>query len=240
MATEYAIKENYFHTMEITYYGHACLAVKTGSHRLLFDPFITGNPIASGVDVKSVKADYVLVSHAHGDHMADALDIGLRNKAKLITNNEMNRWFSAKGWKDGSGINHGGKLKTDFGIVRYVNAIHSSQFPDGSYGGNPGGFVVETAEGNFYFAGDTALTTDMKLIPLLCKLNFAMLPIGGHFTMDYNDAVVASDFIQCNKVIGMHYDSFPPIKIDHEAAKRAFTAKGKELILLSIGETISI
>jgi L-ascorbate metabolism protein UlaG (beta-lactamase superfamily) len=226
--------------MEVTYYGHSCFGVKISNHHLLFDPFITGNPLASDVDINSISASYILISHAHGDHMQDALDIGLRCASQLITNNEMNGWFAEKGWKNGIGLNHGGKVKTAFGTVRYVNAIHSSEFPDGRYGGNPGGFVVETEEGNFYFAGDTALTMDMKLIPMYCKLKFAMLPIGGYFTMDYNEAVIASDFIECNKIIGMHYDSFPPIKIDHAEAKKVFEAKGKELILLSIGENRTI
>lgn len=226
--------------MEVTYYGHSCFGVKTGNHQLLFDPFISGNPLASSVDINSISAGFILISHAHGDHMHDALEIGLRCKSQLITNNEMNHWFAKQGWKNGIGLNHGGKVKTAFGTVRYVSAIHSSKFPDGRYGGNPGGFVIETEEGNFYYAGDTALTMDMKLIPMYCKLKFALLPIGGYFTMDFNDAVIASDFIECNKIIGMHYDSFPLIKIDHEEAKNAFSAKGKDLTLPGIGETISM
>ena len=172
--------------------------------------------------------------------MGDALEIGKRNNAILISNFEVQRWFEEKGLQGGHGLNHGGKIKLAFGAVRYVNAIHSSQFHDGTYGGNPGGFVIESDEGNFYFAGDTALTMDMKLIPAFCKLRFAMLPIGGYFTMDYNDASLASDFIECNKIIGMHYDTFPPIKINHEQATDSFKSKGKELVLMKIGETISL
>lgn len=223
--------------MEITYYGHACFGVKIGNLRLLFDPFIKGNPLAQSLDISKIKADFVLVSHAHGDHIGDALDIGKNCNAVLITNNEMIDWFNEKGWKGGFGINHGGKLKLGFGTVRYVNAVHSSQFPDGTHGGNPGGFLIESDEGNFYYSGDTALTMDMKLIPMYCKLNFAMLCIGGHFTMDWNDAIIASDLIECNKIIGMHYDSFPPIKIDKEKAVQGFKENGKELILLEIGES---
>jgi len=142
-----------------------------GKYRLRFDPFIKGNPLASEIDVKNIEADFILLSHAHGDHMRDAFEIGQRNQSVLVSNFEIAEWFGQKGWS-GHGLNHGGKVKLDFGIVRYVNAIHSSQFPDGSYGGNPGGFVVESSEGNFYFAGDTALTMDMKLIPQFCKLKF--------------------------------------------------------------------
>jgi L-ascorbate metabolism protein UlaG (beta-lactamase superfamily) len=152
----------------------------------------------------------------------------------------MNGWFEEKGWKNGIGLNHGGKVKTAFGTVRYVNAIHSSEFPDGAYGGNPGGFVIQTEEGNFYYSGDTALTMDMKLIPMYCKLDFAVLPIGGYFTMDYDDAVIASEFIECEYIVGVHFDTFPPIKIDHAEAMHAFRKSGIELKLPAIGETFMI
>ena len=226
--------------MEITYYGHSCFGIKIGSRRLLFDPFIRGNPIATHVDVAAIETDFILISHAHGDHLADAEDIARRTKATLISNYEVVTWFNKKGIEGGQSLNHGGKVKLDFGTVRYVNAIHSSSFPDGTYGGNPGGFVIETAEGNFYYSGDTALTMDMQLVPMFCKLDFAMLSIGGYFTMDFNDAIIASDFIQCDKIIGMHYDSFPPIKINHEEAMAAFKSAGKELTLIKIGESFTI
>ena len=134
-------------------------------------------------------------------------------------------------------MNFGGSVNFDFGKVTYVVAIHSSKFSDGTYGGNPGGFVVETSEGNFYFAGDTALTMDMKLIGARYKINFAILPIGNYYTMDYIDAATCAVFIQCDKVIGMHYDSFPTIKIDREKAIEEFERNGKELLLMKIGET---
>lgn len=226
--------------MELQYFGHSCFSVKIGKYHLLFDPFIMGNPLASSVDVKAIKADFILVSHAHNDHMADALLLGRQNNSVLVSNFEVQRWFEEKGLKEGHGMNHGGKIKLDFGTIRYVNAIHSSQFSDGTYGGNPGGFVIESEEGNFYFAGDTALTMDMKLIPLFCNLKFAFLPLGGYFTMDYSEAALAADFIECNKIIGMHFDTFPPIRIDHDEAIRAFNAKGKELVLMNIGDTLSI
>jgi len=226
--------------MHIKFYSHSCFVISIGKHQLMFDPFITGNPTAPTTDVNSIRADFIFVSHAHGDHMEDAMQIAIQNKALLVSNYEITEWYLKKGLKNVKGINHGGKTELDFGTVRYVNAIHSSTFPDGTYGGNPGGFVLETSEGNFYFAGDTALTMDMKLIPMTCKLKFAMLPIGGNFTMDFNDAVIASDFLECNKVIGMHFDTYPPIEINHEEALNAFRTKGKELILLKPGESIDI
>ena len=124
--------------------------------------------------------------------------------------------------------------------MKYVSAIHSSAFPDGTYGGNPGGFVIESEHKNIYIAGDTALTFDMKLIPLRTKLDLAILPIGNNFTMDIDDAIIASDFVECDKVLGCHYDTFGYIKIDHEEAKKKFFDKGKDLMLLEIGASLEL
>jgi len=134
-------------------------------------------------------------------------------------------------------LNHGGSHTFDFGRVKLVNAVHSSRLPDGTYGGNPGGFVVESDEGNFYYSGDTALTLDMKLIGESTPLAFAALCIGGCFTMDVRDAAKAAKFVNCNQILGLHYDTFPPIKIDHDEARKVFQAAGKNLHLLKIGET---
>jgi len=181
------------------------------------------------------------LSHGHADHVADALTIAQNNDATIVSNFEIVSWYGEKHkHTKGHPLNHGGAWTFDFGKVKYVTAIHSSVLPDGTYGGNAGGFVIETAEGNFYFAGDTALTMDMKLIPMFTKLDFAILPIGDNFTMDIQEAVVAADFIECDKIIGVHFDTFGYIKIDHEAAKAAFAAKGKELILLNIGDSIEL
>jgi L-ascorbate metabolism protein UlaG (beta-lactamase superfamily) len=124
--------------------------------------------------------------------------------------------------------------------VKYVNAIHSSSFPDGSYAGNPGGFVIEGEHKNIYIAGDTALTMDMKLIPMRTKLDLAILPIGNNFTMDIDDAILASDFVECDKVLGYHFDTFGYIEINHEEAIRKFFNKGKDLMLLEIGHSIKL
>ena len=137
-------------------------------------------------------------------------------------------------------MNHGGSWKFDFGKVKYVPAVHSSSFADGSNGGNPGGFVIEGEHKNIYIAGDTALSMDMKLIPLRTKLDLAILPIGDNFTMDVEDAILASDFIECDKVLGCHYDTFGFIEINHEEAIRKFFDKGKDLMLLEIGQSIEL
>ncbi len=226
--------------MKITYYGHACFGIEMKGKQLLTDPFISGNELAKNVDIETIRADYLLVSHGHADHVADAETIAQKQNATLISNAEVVGWFQAKGI-NGHPMNHGGKWKFDFGIVKYVNAMHSSSMPDGAYGGNPGGFVVWNDSNCFYFAGDTDLTMDMKLIPMTCpKLDFAILPIGDNFTMGYEEAVIASDFIACDKIIGCHYDTFGYIRINHEDAKNAFAKRGKELILLPIGESLEL
>ena len=226
--------------MKFTYYGQSCFLVEMGSKHLVFDPFISPNEKAKHIDVNSIPADYLLLSHGHGDHVADAPTIAKNTGAKVISNYEIVSWFGEKEIS-GHPLNHGGKWNFDFGTVKYVNAVHSSVLPDGTYGGNPGGFVIWNEDKCFYFAGDTALTLDMKLIPMTCpKLDVAILPIGDNFTMGYEDAAIAAEFIECDTIIGCHYDTFGYIEIDHEAAKKAFAAKGKTLILLSIGESWSL
>lgn len=227
--------------MQITYYGHSCFGVHTGGKNLLFDPFIRHNELAKGVDVSSIPADYILLSHGHFDHVADVMEIEKRTGATVVSNYEITSWFQQQGVKNFHPMNHGGRWKFDFGTVRYTPAVHSSSMPDGSYGGNPGGFVVESADACFYYSGDTALFSDMKLIAASDRnLDVALLPIGDNFTMGMDDALTASDFIQCNRIIGLHYDTFGFIKINHEEAVRKFKQKGKELILMKIGETITL
>jgi L-ascorbate metabolism protein UlaG (beta-lactamase superfamily) len=227
--------------MKITFYGHACFGVNIGGKNLLFDPFIRYNELAKDIDINTIQADYVLLSHGHQDHMADAGEILERTGATLISNFEVGEWFQGKGAQKVHLMNHGGKRTFDFGTVKLVNAIHSSVLPDGTYGGNPVGFVIEATEGNFYYSGDTALTMDMQLIPLTsAPLKVALLPIGDNFTMGADDAIIASDFIKCNKIIGLHYDTFGYIKIDHAEAIKKFSDKGKELILLNIGQSIEL
>lgn len=223
--------------MKVAYYGHSCFSAVVGGKTLLFDPFISGNPLAKAVDVKSVPADYILISHGHDDHVGDAVEIAGRTKALVIANFEVGEWLLRQGAPRVHHLNHGGGYSFDFGRAKLVNAVHSSTMPDGANGGNPGGFVVESTEGNFYFSGDTALTFDMKLIGESTQLKFAALCIGDNFTMGPDDAVKAADFVRCNEILGVHYDTFPPIKIDHVGAQAKFKTAGKRLHLLSIGES---
>ena len=224
--------------VKITFYGHACFSVETGGKTLLFDPFITPNPLAAGVDVSAIRPDYILLSHGHADHVADVELIARQGDSTLIGNFEVLNWFEARGLSKGHPMNSGGSWEFDFGRVTYTSAIHSSSMPDGTYGGQPGGFLVEMKEGAFYFSGDTALTYDMKLIAESVKpssLLFAALCIGGNFTMGVSEAVTASEWFGCTELLGVHYDTFPLIVIDHESAKEAFRRAGKNLHLLAPG-----
>jgi L-ascorbate metabolism protein UlaG (beta-lactamase superfamily) len=226
--------------MEVTFYGHACFSVNVEGKKLLFDPFITPNELADNIDVNTIEADYIFISHGHEDHVADVKRIAKRTNAVIVSNFEIISWFNGKGISNSHPMNHGGTWNFDFGKVKYVNAVHSSTLPDGSPGGNPGGFVIESNSGNFYYAGDTALHMDMKLIPLFAKLDFAILPIGDNFTMGITDAIYAAEFVQVNKVMGVHYDTFGYIEIDSASAIDKFKKNNVELFLPSIGETIEI
>jgi len=223
--------------MKITYYGHACFSAAVGGKNLLFDPFISNNPLAKSIDVTKVLADFILVSHGHDDHVGDAVAIAKRTNALVIAGFEVGEWLLKQGAPRVHHLNHGGGFNFDFGRVKLVNAIHSSTMPDGTNGGQPGGFLVESRDGNFYFSGDTALTLDMKLIGESTPLKFAALCIGDNFTMGPEDAVKAAEFVRCNEILGLHYDTFPPIQIDHAKAVEKFRAANKTLHLLRPGES---
>jgi L-ascorbate metabolism protein UlaG (beta-lactamase superfamily) len=225
--------------MKITFYGHACIGITIHEVHILVDPFISGNPKASHIDINTLEADYILLTHAHQDHILDVEAIAKRTGAVIVSNYEIASHYGNKGFNYHP-MNHGGSWDFKFGNVKYVNAIHTSSFPDGSYGGQPGGFVIEGEHKNIYIAGDTALTMDMKLIPMRTKLDLAILPIGSNFTMDVDDAIIASDFLDCDKVLGYHYDTFGYIEINHQEAKRKFFDSGKDLMLLEIGESIDL
>lgn len=206
----------------------------------MFDPFISPNELASKIDVDAIKADFILLSHGHQDHVQDAEQIARNNNATIVAIHEIASWYSEKGIEKTHPMNIGGKVTLPFGTVKMVTAVHSSTLPDGSNGGVAAGYVVETENKTFYFAGDTALTYDMKLIPEQYDLDFALLPIGDNFTMDIHDAVRAADFVEVDKVIGMHYDTFPYIEIDHEEVRDVAKLADKELILMEIGQTINL
>lgn len=223
--------------MKVTYYGHSCFTVEVQGKTLLFDPFISGNELAKNIDVNKIQADYILISHGHFDHITDAISIAKRTGAKVVCNWEIHQWLNNNGIANTHPMNIGGKWLFDFGKVKCVVAVHSSSLPDGTYAGTAMGFIIESDEKNFYYSGDTALTYDMKLIGEFRKIDFALLPIGDNFTMGIDNAVIASDYIKCKNIIGLHYDTFGYIKINHTEAKDKFSRTGKELTLMNIGET---
>jgi L-ascorbate metabolism protein UlaG (beta-lactamase superfamily) len=224
--------------MKTTYYGQSTIIIETGGKRLLFDPFITPNPAAKDIDIHSLKPDYILVSHGHGDHVADLVAIQKSSGAKVICIAEIANWLGKQGI-EAHGMNIGGGFNFEFGRVKMVNAVHSSTMPDGASGGNPAGFVL-TAEGKkIYYAGDTALTYDMKLLADE-NLDWAFLPIGDNYTMGVDDAIKSTDFFNCKNIIGVHYDTFPVIEINKDEAVAKFIKAGINIKLPAIGETIEL
>jgi len=225
--------------MQITYFGQSSFLVDIGGFKILFDPFISPNPLAKDIDIELIEADYILLSHAHQDHTADVESIARRTGATIVCIWEISEWYKNMGLKTHP-MNIGGKWPFDFGTVKMVMAQHSSSFADGTYGGQAAGFVVESDEHTFYYSGDTGLFSDMKLIGEFEKPSFAFLPIGDNFTMGMREAVTAARWTGVKKVVGMHFDTFPYIQINHEETKLLAQFNEIDLILPEVGETFSI
>lgn len=225
--------------LSVRYLGHACFEFDFNGTKVLLDPFISYNPLAKNIDVTSLKPDYIFLSHGHEDHVADLVKIQKQANAKVAAIVETAGWVRRQGVSDEQVLefNFGGTLTLPFGKVKMVYALHTNSTPDGAYGGAPCGFVFFVGEKTIYYAGDTALTLEMKLLDDL-QLDWAILPIGGHYTMDMYDAVKAAKFVNCKNVIGMHYDTFSPVTIDTDEAKRAFADADLNLHLLKLEESI--
>jgi L-ascorbate metabolism protein UlaG (beta-lactamase superfamily) len=226
--------------MKFTYYGHSCFLLETGGKKLLFDPFISQNELAKEISIDTIEADYILVSHGHQDHTADLVFLAKKTNATVICGWEIMLWLEKQGVKNLHSMNIGGKAKFDFGNIKVTFAAHSSSLPDGTYGGTSMGFLILSEGKTIYYSGDTGLSQEMKLIGEFNPADWAIMPIGGNFTMDAEDATIAANFIKCDKIIGIHYDTFEPIKIDHFLAKKVFSDINKELFLLNISETIQL
>jgi len=201
-------------TVKVTYHGHACLSIAGGGAQLLLDPFLSGNP-RSDVGPEEVEADYILVSHAHGDHLGDTVDIARRTGATVISNAEIAGYCAAQGLQVHA-MHIGGGYGFPFGRVQLTIAHHGSSFPDGSYGGNPAGFLLTIENQTIYFAGDTGLTYDMMLIGEH-GIDLAILPIGDNYTMGPDDALRAAQLLRPRIVVPIHYDAFPVIQQDPDA-----------------------
>jgi L-ascorbate metabolism protein UlaG (beta-lactamase superfamily) len=231
--------------MEITFLGHAGVALHCAGHRIFIDPFIThhAGAQAAGLRVDGLELDELLLTHGHEDHVADAPAFAQRTGVVSIANYEVAMWLKDQGAQEVIPMNHGGVLQRPYGSVRMVNAVHSSTLPDGTPGGNPAGFVIESEGKRIYHAGDTALHMDMELIGRHWRPDLAFLPIGDCFTMGPEDALIAAEMIQCQRIVGIHLDTFPPIALSDDRKARAvaaFAEAGKTLILPSIGETLTV
>ncbi|HEY4691588.1 MAG TPA: metal-dependent hydrolase [Anaerolineae bacterium] len=226
----------------ITWYGHAALGIETGGKRLLIDPFLSNNPAAT-VKPDALVPDYILISHGHGDHVGDAVEIARRINALIISNDEICKWFEEKhGYTHVHSQHIGGGFNYDFGRVKLTQALHGSRLPDGSNGGNPAGFLIYTHEGKrIYDAADTGLFGDMKLIGEE-KIDVALLPIGDNYTMGPDDALRAVKLIKPKVVIPIHYNTFDLLAQDAgQWARRVKSAtQGKtKVVILKPGETYS-
>lgn len=224
--------------MNITYLGHSCFEIESSHAKILFDPFIRPNELASAIDFKNIMPNVVLISHGHSDHIADAEEIIRQSNAKFYANYEVYSWLTNKDLPHGHPMNTGGSKVENWGKVSLTPALHSSSLPDGTYGGSANGFHLQLPEMNIYYAGDTDLFSDMKLIKERYNPEIAFLPIGDNFTMDAKDAATAAEYLGVKTVIGMHFDTFPYIVIDKYTAKAAFDKKGIKLIIPEIGKTI--
>ena len=224
--------------ISLTWYGHATWLIADDSgNKILLDPFISANPSAP-VKVDDVEVGTVLISHGHEDHVADAAAVTNKNDATLVASYEIANWFSSNhNVKNTIGMNIGGTAKLDFGSVKMTHAIHSSQLPDGSYGGNPGGFVVSIGGKNIYFACDTALFSDMQLIGKP-GIDLAVLPIGDLFTMGVEDSIAAIEFIIPKQVLPSHYNTWPPIEQDADSwAKSVSERTSASPVVLQPGQS---
>ena len=222
----------------VLYHGHSTFEVHRGNHRLIVDPFLDQNPL-SDIKPAAVKAEHILLSHAHFDHVADVESIARQNKATIYCNFEMSQYYAGKGF-NAVGLNTGGTCQTPFGRLSLTVAFHTSTFPDGTAGGVASGMVIEIAGKKIYYSGDTALFSDMALIGRLWKPDMAILCMGDHFTMGPGHAVLAAEMIGAPLVMPVHYNTFPPIAQNPEAFADDIRLKGLTPVVLKAGESCSL
>jgi L-ascorbate metabolism protein UlaG (beta-lactamase superfamily) len=228
-------------TIQVKWLSHSAFQLTIGEHHILIDPFLTGNPLAT-IPPDELAADFILLSHGHGDHVGDTPAIAKRTGATVVANNEIGIWLHGKqGLKNVEGINPGGGVKLPFGRVELTIAHHSSSLPDGTYGGQPNGILIFTNEGkNIYHAGDTSVFLDMQLIGEH-GIDLAILPIGDYFTMGIPGSLKAISFLKPKAVIPMHYNTFPPIMQDvTEWARRVQNETDAQPVVLDPGGTYQL
>ncbi len=222
---------------QISFHGHSVLQIRTDEHTILIDPFITGNPLCD-LNADDIKCDYIILSHGHGDHLGDTIDIARRNDAEVIAMVELAHYCKDHGVKKVQTLNLGGCFKAPFGQVKLTLAHHSSSTPDGAYAGDPAGIIIHFDNKTIYHAGDTALFFDMKLIGEMHKIDFAFMPAGDYFTMGPDDFVKAAEFVNADISIPIHYNTFPVIKIDEHELCRKVEAIGKKCLIMKPGDVI--
>lgn len=227
--------------MKATYFGHSTVELDLHDTSILFDPFITPNTLAIDIRLENINPDYIFLSHCHGDHVYDMAQIQKQSNAQVVCIVEAEEWVQKQGVPEGkiTAMNFGGTISGNFGSAKMIYALHTNAAPDGSYAGVSAGYVIKSKEKTIYFAGDTALTVEMQLLEDE-QIDWAFLPIGGFFTMDVKDAIKAAKFINCKNIIGVHYNTFPPIEIDEDGAIQEFKDAGLNLHLLKIGTSIDL
>jgi L-ascorbate metabolism protein UlaG (beta-lactamase superfamily) len=226
-------------SVSITWHGHATFSLAVDGTRIIIDPFLTDNPAAKS-RADDVTADFMLLTHGHGDHTGDAVAVAKRTGALVIANFEICGWMSNQGHDNCHAMNTGGAFQFPFGRVKMTVALHSSSLPDGSYGGDPGGYVVWAGGKTIYIAGDTALFSDMQLIGRH-GLDLAILPIGDNFTMGPEDSIDALAYLQPRQVIPAHYNTWPPIAVDVDTwARQVQQATACQPVVLTVDESYTL
>ena len=228
--------------INVKFLGHSAFSIQYSEWNLLIDPFITGNPAAeeASVDAEELNPTHIILTHGHGDHLGDTVNIAERTGCEVITTFECANYLKEKGLEKVADLGIGGGRNFPFGRVKFTIAHHSSSAPDGTYMGNPAGVLIRIGGKLIYHAGDTALTYEMKLLGEMNEIDLALLPIGDNYTMDARDAVKAVEFIDPDVAIPMHYDTFPVVEADPEVFRKGVEEQGKKCVILEPGESFSM
>jgi L-ascorbate metabolism protein UlaG (beta-lactamase superfamily) len=228
--------------MKLTFFGHSAFQIETAGATILVDPFITDNPLATNVISEGdLSPDAILLTHAHGDHFGDTPAIAERSGAVVVANYEITQYLTKHhGHENVQPMNTGGAWSFDWGRVTQTWARHSSSFPDGTYGGNPGGFIIESEGKCIYAAGDTSPFEEMKWIGQDFSIDLALLPIGDCFTMGLRESVRAASLLNAARFMPIHYNTFPLIEVDTDEWKDMMAESGHEIVVLSPGESIEV